>query len=294
MRAPRAGRRVSIVAPSSPFPSDRYRAGVEVLGRLGLEVKEHAFARASTGFLAGPDDLRVRALEEVLQDPHTDVVWAARGGYGLTRIAHRLGEAVAASDKTIVGFSDVCALHALARRSGLISIHGPVVTQLADLSPSDLANLEHAIQGRYGMISAVAEGPIVAGGRAEGRLAGGNLAVLAAMVGSEIFPDLRGAIVLLEDVGEPTYRLDRMLTQLILSRAFEGVAGFACGDFVGCEPRKPTEPLAIEVLSERLGGLGVPVLLGLPFGHGKRNLALPLGARAELDAPARTLRVLGP
>ncbi len=279
-------------APASPFPDDRYDAGKAVLESRGWTIFEPDGLRARQGYLAGSDAHRLELFHRLLDDPKVDVLWAARGGYGLHRIADRVDvEKVRAANKAIVGFSDLCALHAVIQgRAEMISVHGPVITQLGTLQPSDVDAVERVLSGDWGGCTVAGERTIV-GGDATGPLVGGCLSVIAPLLGTPLLPPLGGAVLMLEDVGEATYRVDRLLTHLRGAGVFDQVAAVAVGDFVGCEPRNDDEPSIDAVLDDRLGDLSVPVLAGLPFGHGRRNLALPLGADASLDADRRTLRL---
>lgn len=286
------GSTVGVIAPSSPFPPERFAAGVTALESLGYHVRVHPNAYAQDGYLAGADALRIDAIHTFLDDPDVDVLWAARGGYGVHRIVDRVDvHKLAAARKPIVGFSDICALHALAQaKADLVSIHGPVVTQLGDLGAEAAAHTARVIAGDWADL--IYEGTPLRSGRARGPLLGGCLSVIAPMIGSPYLPAFDGAILLLEDVGEATYRIDRLLTHLALAGVLGRVAGIALGDFAGCSPRNEREPTVEVVLAERLGDLGVPVLQGLPFGHGRKNLAVPLGATVELDAERGRLMVL--
>lgn len=277
-------------APSSPFPRDRFERGLSILEGLGFTIHLHPQVDRVRGFLAGDDQDRAEAFLELLEDDRVHGVIAARGGYGAHRILDRIdfGRA-AALRKPVIGFSDVCAIHVGLGQAGLGSIHGPVVTQLGDLGESDHQHLFRLLTAPT-PFSMEAETSVVPG-TADGPLAGGCLSVLAPMVGTPYWSLPDGAILVLEDVGEAPYRIDRLLTQLLLAGALDRVAGVAVGDMVGCRPPRDGEQTVEEVLGERLGRLGVPMVIGLPFGHGRRNLALPIGARASLDAGARTLVV---
>ncbi len=288
---------VGVIAPASPFPPERFAAGLTALESLGYAARVHPHTYAVDGYLAGDDALRVEALHAALDDPEVDVVWAARGGYGVHRILDRIDpDRIAAAAKPIVGFSDICALHALSHaKAGLATIHGPVVTQLGDLDEATRAWTARVLTGEWDELvyEAEPEGDVIRGGRAGGTLLGGCLSVIAPLIGSPYLPPLEGAILLLEDVSEATYRIDRLLTHLRLAGVLARVAGVAVGEFVGCAPRKDGEPTVDVVLRERLADLGVPVLQGLPFGHGRKNLAVPLGVRVELDADRGRLTVVG-
>jgi muramoyltetrapeptide carboxypeptidase len=281
---------IGVFAPSSPFVRERFDRGVEILRGLGFSVHVHPQTEARKGFLAGEDDARANAFAALLEDGRVDAVIAARGGYGAHRWIDRFDfSRVRRARKPVIGFSDVCVLHARIQAAGLCSIHGPVVTQLVDLPPEQLQHLA-ALLTEPETIQLEATTSIQ-GGRAEGVLVGGNLSVIAPLVGTPYLFVPEGSILLLEDVGEAPYRIDRLLTHLRLAGVLSRVAGIAVGDMVGCQPPREGEQTVEEVLDERLGDLGVPAVRGLPFGHGRTNLALTLGAEAVLDADGRTLIV---
>lgn len=286
----RPGDRVAVVAPSGPVPRERFIDGAAILGaRYRLVYDERIFERR--GFLAGEDDARADELNRALADSSVAAVVCARGGYGLLRILHRLDAAAfLRAPKPIVGFSDVTALHAWVARAGVVSVLGPVITQLPTLPAEDCAAL-------WALLESDAPPPSLAGlralapGRCEGPLIGGNLELLSRLVGTHAAAPLDGAVLILEDYNERPYRLDRQLTQLLSAGALERVRGVVLGDFVKCD--EPDMPTPEEVLIERLGPLGVPIVAGAPVGHGARNRALPHGALARLDAEAGTLELIG-
>jgi muramoyltetrapeptide carboxypeptidase len=289
-RAVPEGGTIGVFAPSSPFVHDRFDRGLEILRGLGFSVRVHPQAEARLGYLAGDDDLRADAFGALLDDPTVDAIMAARGGYGAHRWIDRFDFARARdARKPLIGFSDVCAIHSCIQLAGLCSIHGPVITQLGDLPEHEHQQLKRALIAPSE--TRLAGSAPIRSGRAEGLLVGGCLSVIVPMVGSPHLFVPEGSILLLEEVGEAPYRIDRMLTHLRLSGVLSRVAGVAVGDMVGCQPPREGEQTVEEVLADRLGDLGVPVLRGLPFGHGRTNLALTLGAEAVLDADERTLIV---
>ena len=262
--------------------------------QLGLTVRVPDTVRARRGFLAGDDTHRINAFREAWLDPSIDVMMAARGGYGAHRILPAL-ERIGPSPnrKLIVGFSDVTAIHAWLDRQGRPAVHGPVVTQLGDLATTDHQRLYDVLTKDWSGLTYTADGETVVGGTARGRLLGGCLAVITPLLGTPYAPDFTDKILVLEDVAEPPYRVDRLLTHLHLAGVLSRVAGIAIGDFVGGAAVREGEPDVPAVIAERLSGLGVPVLTGLPFGHGDRNQALPVGVSARLDADAKTLIIEG-
>ena len=293
-RALRAGDRVMLVSPSGPASPERVARGAELLRGWGLRVTLAPDVHARHGYLAGTDAQRLAGLRAALADPEVRGVICTRGGYGAQRIVDQLDLSGVRDDpKVVVGFSDVTALQlALWRAARLATVHGPGAAWLDARTPEASArSLRAAVMSADPVVVAADPGAETAGvrvpGRAEGTLLGGNLCLLAATVGTPDFPSLDGAILLLEDVAEPPYKVDRMLTQLRRAGLLHGLAGVAVGQFTGCTDGWPVS--IVDVLTERLGELGVPVLGGLPVGHGTGQLSVPVGVPAALDVAAGTL-----
>jgi muramoyltetrapeptide carboxypeptidase len=277
-----AGSRVAVVAPAGPFDPAKLSQGLSVLAaryRVELDPAAHATHR----YLAGDDDARLASLMRAHLDTDVGAIVAARGGYGSSRLLERIQPK---RPQILLGFSDITALHLLWQRNGFRSVHGPVVTQLGTQGPEVVERLFSTLEGQP--VPPLVGTETVRPGSAEGPLMGGNLAILASLVGTPFFPSLNGAVLLLEDVGERPYRLDRMWTQLVLSGALRGVAGVALGAFTDCE-EKDASYTSAQVLSELTFRLNVPVLAGLPIGHGSVNHPVVLGARVRLDATAKRL-----
>ncbi|HEY1959338.1 MAG TPA: LD-carboxypeptidase [Polyangiaceae bacterium] len=284
MEAVRAGDVVAVVAPASPFPRAAFLSGLAwVAQRYRVKVREDVFSRA--GFLAGEDERRADELAAAMRASEVRAILVARGGYGITRIASRLPwDDFARAPKAIAGFSDVTALHVFAAARGVRCVHGPNVTglgasgnvHLARNRGAWLAALERPSGSRaWGDLRAIRAGD------AAGPIFGGNVALLVAMAaaGKLAIPD--GAIVLLEDVTERPYRVDRMLTSLVDGGHLARAAAIVLGEFTQCEAG-PDGVTIDAVLAERTRALGVPVYAGAPFGHGARNEAFVIGAQAEL------------
>lgn len=195
-------------------------------------------------------------------------------------------------DKLLIGFSDVTALHAWAALRDVPTVHGPVITHMADLSDADIASLIALLEGDAPTQLLTGLEPLVAGW-ATGRLIGGNLELVTRLVGTPYSFDPKGAILLLEEVGERPYRVDRQLTHLQLAGWWSSLVGIVLGDFHQCGDATTT-PSVIDVLRERLGALTIPVVTGAAIGHGTRNRAVPLGSRAELDTQSGTLSIAVP
>lgn len=267
-------------------------AGIARLAdRYALVYSERLFEH--TGFLAGSDRDRLAELEAALRDPTIEAVWCARGGYGLMRLLPALDRAApAAIDKLLIGFSDVTALHAWAALRDVPTVHGPVITHMADLADEDIASLIALLEGDAPTQLLTGLEPLVAGW-ATGRLIGGNLELVTRLLGTPYSFDPKGAILLLEEVGERPYRVDRQLTHLQLAGWWSSLVGIVLGDFHQCGDTTTT-PSVMDVLRERLGNLTIPVVTGAAVGHGTRNRAVPLGSRAELDTQSGTLSIAVP
>ena len=293
----REGDWVAVVAPAGPVPHERLELGVRRLERLGLRVRLGASVMQRTGYLAGDDGRRAADLLGLWARADVRGGGCARGGSGAARIADLVTPAfLRRHPKVFCGFSDITTLHLACARAGLVSFHGPMVAWDLASGPGRAGGYDddslHAVlfEGRAPYRLAPANTTTLAPGRASGRLAGGCLSLLVASIGTPEQLDARGAILLIEDEEEPPYRIDRMLTQLLRTGALRGVRGIVLGDFPGCEPDAGAGYRLRDVVAERLGGLGVPVLYGFPFGHTRRpNPTLPLGVRATLDATRRTL-----
>jgi muramoyltetrapeptide carboxypeptidase len=288
------GDTVGVVSPGFRVKPPLLRAGVRRLESMGFTVRLGRHVLEGAGYLAGDDEARAADLTAMLRDPEVRGVWFARGGYGTIRLLDRIPwRAVRRDPKLLIGYSDLTALFAaLARLPEQRCLYGPVVTELGDPASYDRASLGRMLRGESIRLR-IARGRVLAPGRARGRLLGGNLTVLNHLLGTRFEPDLRESILFLEDVGEPVYRLDRMLTQLELAGALKGLAGVLLGHLSAPARRRfpPDRDLA-ELLGEIFRPLGVPVVQGLPAGHVPRKRTLPLGGRAELDTEAGRLRLI--
>jgi muramoyltetrapeptide carboxypeptidase len=289
---------VSVVAPASapPDPAAIDRS-VAALERLGFVPRLGANVRNRNGFLAGTDAERLADLVDAFTDPAVKAIICLRGGYGTARLLPQLDyPSIRGNAKVLIGYSDITTLHcALLVRAGLVSFHGPMLNSeiAGDSPPFALESLLRTVMKAEpaGSIRRGYGGPaplIVHGGIAVGELVGGNLSVLCTTLGTGFQPDFHGKILFLEDLGERPYRFDRMLTHLLNAGLLQQVAGIAVGINKDCSDPKAGDTGEYrqsldDVLRERLGGLGVPVVAGLPFGHVPFNATLPIGVRATLD-----------
>jgi muramoyltetrapeptide carboxypeptidase len=270
-----------VVAPSSPFPRAEFLHGLAWL-RARYRVRLAASVFAREGFLAGDDARRLAELDRAFRDPEAKAIVAARGGYGAMRVVDALPwDLLSKRPKWIVGFSDVTALHAMAWSEGLASVHGPNVTGLGPRAlPQVLAAWLASIERPAGPRTWKGL-RVVRSGRASGPLVGGNLAIVEAMAASGKLVVPEGAVLVLEDVTEAPYRVDRMLTSLRLGGHLARASAIVFGAFERCAAG-PDGRTVEEVLEERTASLGIPVVAGAPFGHGPRNEAFVLGATAHV------------
>lgn len=259
---------------------------------MGWEPVVGAHALERDGYLAGNDELRRNDLNTFVADDSIDGIWCIRGGYGAMRLLNGLDySAWRDHPRALIGYSDITALHAaIGPRAELVTFHGP--TARAVLTDFTRASLCAAVSGS-GSSTLTAESAIVLRrGTASGYLAGGNLAVLSALCGTPFAPRLDGAILVLEDVNESVYRIDRMLTQLRLSGALDRLAGIAFGHFTEIPEDNSHEDRALDdLLSEVAAQCSVPCIARIPVGHIADQWTIPIGRTAVLDADARTLTI---
>lgn len=272
------GARIAVVAPSGPSDPTLLEAGL-ILLRQRYDVRVlPRLAERRRGFLAGSDEERARELQEALDDPDLGAIWIARGGYGLARILPRLSFArFALRPRWIVGFSDATVLHCRLAELGIPSLHASNVTGLSRLPEQDLTATFEALARGETRLPVPAE----AGG-IDGPVFGGNLTILFSEAASGRLKVPPGCCLLLEDVSETSYRVDRMLTALIDGGHLSSVKALLLGEFTDCSPGKFEVPVK-DVLRERLEPLGRPIFFDLPIGHGARNAPIVLGAPAALS-----------
>jgi muramoyltetrapeptide carboxypeptidase len=293
------GDTVALIAPASPPPNpNAIDRSVEALKALGFRTKLATNVRQRHGFLAGTDRQRAADIMDAFMDKHVQAIFCVRGGYGASRLLPRLDyRAIHSNPKIFIGYSDVTSLHcALLKKSNLVSFHGPMLN--SELIKDDLPEftsegLLRTLTKRVapGSISRNYDGTVsvLRRGKASGPLLGGNLSILCATVGTPYMPLFRNRILFFEDLEEPPYRFDRMLTHLWNAGLIQQVAGVAIGINHGCiDPRaakaKEYRQSLEDVLKERLSPLKIPVVAGLPFGHVPHNATLPIGISATLDA----------
>ena len=301
------GETIGIVAPASAPPDPKaIDRSVAVLEGLGFKVKLAPNARKRRGFLAGSDRERAADLMKMFQDARVKAILCVRGGYGTARLLSLLDfPTIARNPKIFIGYSDITSLHcALLAKVNLVSFHGPMLN--SEFVKKDLPDFTLQSFSRT-LMRASAPGGICQGyktktvsilrrGTAAGRLIGGNLSLLCTTLGTPYQPSFKDKILFLEDLDEPPYRFDRMLTHLLNAGLLQQVAGVAVGLNKNCKDPKARTAAEYrqtleDVLKERLLPLKVPVVAGLPFGHVRHNATLPIGVRATLDAERGDLAI---
>ena len=298
------GSTIGVVAPASPAETRSVvQRAVAWWESKGYRVKLMPGVGEQDGWHAGSPEVRARDLQAAFADPEIDAIQTVRGGYGSAQVIPLLDfDAIAETPKAFVGLSDITALHAaLLVRARLATFYGPSLTMFGDPSPSSFT-----ADRLLAVLAGNTTGPVpedrdrltvvsIAPGRATGRLVGGCLIDFIYTIGTSWEPDLDGAILFFEECNAAPIQIDRALLHLEQAGKLEGVRGVVVGELAGCEwyehtsfPRSKTLE---EVLEDRLGGLGIPVLYGLPLGHGASLATLPLGVEATVDADALSLVV---
>jgi len=282
------GDAIGVVAPASPFDQGKFIKGLTVLEEMGLGpiVPETIYDR--NGYLAGSDSHRADMLNAMFADPAVKGIICARGGYGSLRILSRIDYgAISANPKVFIGCSDITALlNTFFVKCGLVSLHGPMIESLAAASEKTKQSLQDVLFANS-VLSVVPENPrTVYAGQASGVIAGGNLTTLCHLVGTPFEPDFSGRMLLLEDVGESPYHIDRMLTQMKMAGCFERVAGILLGSFKGCGDPEQVDAVFADVFRTE----AIPILAGFNFGHDEPNLTLPLGLPASFDSAVGALQ----
>ena len=320
------GDTIGVAAPSGVVKRRRVERAISRLQQAGFQVKTYGNLYRSRGYLAGDDQTRASELMSALTDPEVRAVFPARGGYGIARLLHRLDyDQIRRQPKIVTGFSDITALHlALQRHCNLVTFHSPnlmdglgAVKGLGTLAEQSFwralraddyqaTSEQNDLPGKplghtgYALLQSDSPGMLEMGvletvqpGQAEGRIVGGNLALIASTLGTPYEIDTTDRLLFLEDIGEPPYRIDRYLSQLHLAGKLDPLTGVILGHFTNCQPAVREKSLSLdEVMADYLAPLNVPVVRNFPAGHEMPNLTLPLGVLARLDADKGSLESL--
>ena len=308
-RALKPGMTVALIAPAgSSNNKQMVLHAIDVLKSLGYRVKEGKNLYQRTQYLAGTDQERADDINRAFSDPEVDAIFTLTGGYGTMRTLPYLDyEMIRANPKVLIGYSDITGLLlGLYARAGMVGFHGPVASStfseytlaeykkvVVNPSPTTEIGTPPAVDYPEGQAERENRLMTFAGGKARGRLVGGNLSLLSPLIGTPYEPDFQDAILFLEDVHEAFYRLDRMITHLLLAGKLHQVSGIVMGKFTRI-PKEGNSFNLEEIIEQLLVPLGIPILRGLMIGHVADKTTVPMGIMAELDADAQTLTLLEP
>ncbi|MBW1699182.1 MAG: LD-carboxypeptidase [Deltaproteobacteria bacterium] len=281
------GDTIGVVAPASPFDENRFYTGIEVLKAMGFKVVYAQGLFHKDGYLAGSDYHRSVQLQRFFEDDSIKGIICARGGFGSIRVLPYLNfKSIENNPKCFIGFSDITALlSTFFKESALVTFHGPTIMTLATASKKSRDAFLAAVSFAAPIRITTSTGITLQAGVACGRVVGGNLTTLCHLLGTPFQPELDGRILIIEDTGETGYRIDRMLTQMKLSGCLNGIVGLGLGSFRGCGKIEEIYRIVQNIFFD----MNIPVLGGLPIGHGRTNLTIPLGAVATLDSVKKEL-----
>ena len=282
----KTGDTIGVCAPSARFDLQKFNAGVKVLEGLGYQVKipEEIFKKKR--YLAGDDILRADVVNRLFSDPGTDGIICARGGFGAMRLLNYLDwDLIKKNPKLLIGFSDITAiLLSIMDKTDKPVIHGPTVVSIAGASHETLESFQRTIQGRFDEIE-IANGKALKSGKTRGVLKGGNISTISHLLGTRFQPGFKDTVLFLEDIGEPAYKIDRMLSQMKMAGIFNGIAGVITGAFEKCDHGEYIEEILLEIFED----YNIPVITGLDASHGDINLSLPMGMTIEVDTKTLTI-----
>ncbi len=290
------GATLGLVAPGSPiYNSKDFDTMIESLEGLGYSLVLGEHVKDRNGYLAGEDENRVQDLMNMFQDDTIDAILCTRGGWGSNRLLPLIDfELIKNNPKPLIGFSDITSLLlSIYKKTGLITFHGPVGKSEWNDFTVDSWNevLIEAKKASYKLPEGEEDAFTISSGKAEGILLGGNLTVLTSMIGSDYLPDFEGSILFFEDIGEDVYRIDRMLTQLKLSGILGQINGFVFGKCTDCSAGSNSLSLK-KVFDDHINPLGIPAFYGAMISHEERNITLPIGIKARIDADQKSIQLL--
>lgn len=302
------GDTIGLVTPASPITEEQLEKTIENIERLGFKLQyNRKRLLARKGYLAGKDIVRADEINRMFNNKEIDGIWCVRGGYGVTRMLDMLNyKVIRDNPKVLIGYSDITALHqAIFKKTGLVGFHGPVgASEFTDYTKEHLLEVVSkrtttfeitASPANEAMENQAYNSYVIRDGIAEGRLVGGNLTLAASLVGTPYDISYNNKLVFLEDIGEKPYRLDRMLTQMILAGKFNKVKGIVLGVFLNCEAGESDNSLTLEqMFKDKFRNFNIPIIYGMSFGHISNQFTLPLGIKAKLNTADKTVTLLEP
>jgi muramoyltetrapeptide carboxypeptidase len=286
----RPGDTIGVIAPAGPVDLDEIQPAINLIKERGYHVLLSLNLFRKKGYLAGHDEARLDDFHAMFSDSSVKAILCARGGFGTSRLLDRIDyDLVRSNPKIFVGYSDITALlFALFKEAGLVAFHGPVLRNLSHDTQDNLGSLLETISSGESQAVDLSGGVALKRGKARGMVIGGNLSLITSLIGTPYMPDMKGFILFIEDTKEPLYRLDRMLNHLRLAGIIDDLAGLVAGNFTDCGEAEEINRLLREVTH----GKDIPLVDGLPVGHGTENKTIPMGALAELDTKEMRLTFL--
>ena len=283
------GDQIGIIAPSGPVNQSELQPAIDLLTAKGYHVIQAPHLYAKQDYLAGHDDLRLKDLHLMFSDKDIKAVLCARGGYGTLRLLDKIDyDLIRKNSKIIAGYSDITAfLLAVYKKTRLVTFHGPVVKELSGKRHENLNAFLDLASSQKPFTLDLSGGESLMPGKSKGTLLGGNLTLISHLIGTPFMPSLKGAILFIEERGEPLYRIDRMLIHLKLSGILKDVVGLIAGSFADCGDISDINRLLKDIASN----IDIPIFSGLPVGHSTENITIPLGLQAELNMDNMTLSV---
>jgi len=283
------GSSIALVAPSSPFETDLYEKGVQILEAAGYEVISGKSIFKKNSYFAGTDFERLQDLTEAVLDPKIEAIICIRGGYGCGRLLPRIPfSSFSRTPKLFIGHSDITFLHlGLISKAGWTTFHGPNLTGISQ-EPKRARSVLDVLSGKASYEWVFDREQVLRPGISKGPVMGGNLSCLAHLVGTPYMPDMTGTLLLIEDCGEALYRLDRMMNHLKLAGILARLGAILLGEFTDCAENDEICAMVMDLVRE----YDFPVLHSLPFGHGVRNEVIPFGPPFMLDTNERLLKIL--
>jgi muramoyltetrapeptide carboxypeptidase len=284
------GDTIGVIAPAGPVVQEEIQPTIDLINIKGYHVHEAPNLFNRKGYLAGHDEARLDDLHSMFSDNRINAIFCARGGYGTIRILDKINyNLILDNPKIIVGYSDITALlFAILQKTDLVTFHGPVLRDLFQDGRDNLGDFLDLASSRTPRIVDLSGGMVLNRGRARGMVIGGNLSIISCLIGTDFMPMMKGAILFIEDKGEPLYRIDRMLSHLRLSGVMDDLSGLIAGRFTDCGDISDIN----ELLGDFTSGIDIPVINGLPVGHDVENRTIPIGLHAELDTENMMLSFL--
>ena len=281
------GHEIGVIAPAGPVTQSEIQQGIDLIKSYGYKVITGTHLYQKQGYVAGDDTIRLEDFHSMFHNRDIKAIFCARGGYGALRLLDKINfDLIRRNPKIFVGYSDITALLlAIYAKTGLVAFHGPMVKGLENDGARNLEAFFKLVSSNGLLSLDFTGGRVLIPGKARGTLLGGNLSLISHMIGTPFMPSLKSAVLFIEEKGEPPYRIDRLLTHLRLSGHLDDLAGLVAGTFEDCGDISSIDQLLIDTVID----LNIPVVSGLPVGHGPEKITLPFGIPLSIDTDSRAL-----